>query len=269
MLRTVKVGIGALLLSVSLNACLLELPGNDLSGPLKVEQQEFQQIGGTHCQNNTTSCARLQVSYPQVLAAANPAAVPVINAFIQEQLLEYSDPDGKQPSDFPTFAKLFIADYDSIPDNQGNWELERRMEVVFSNDYIATLRLSESGYTGGAHPFSGLQYFIIDLFSGKPLTLNDLLAPDYPAVLNTAGEQAFRQERRLAENMPLDAAGFWFPNNVFQLNTNVGVTRKGLVFNFNPYEVAPYAMGATEFSIPFSAIASVIPAQSPLAELAR
>ena len=40
-----------------------------------------------------------------------------------------------------------------------------------------------------------------------------------------------------------------------------------MVFAFNPYEVAPYVMGPTEFTVPYEDIGDVIGADSPLAAL--
>lgn len=238
------------------SGCKLGFPtlgGNSISGPLKLETVEFQQAGGPQCPGapETTPenirCASLRLTYPKVLAAGNPQAAAAINQFIQEQVLEYSDAEGKPPATPEEFASMFVNAYNEVPDAMGLWEMERKVDVSFASDHVATLNFSESGYTGGAHPFSGQRYFVLDLDSGKQLSLNDLLAAGYETALNTAGEQAFRQARGLSATASLEEAGFWFANNLFKVNTNVGVLGNGLVFNFNPYEVAPYAMGRPNF----------------------
>lgn len=274
MLARTSVWMASVLL---LAGCKLELPvmGNALGGPLQTDMVDFQQAGGPQCPGEadvtpeTIRCASLKVSYPRIVAAGTPAAVTVLNRFIQSQLLEYSDPDGRQPVSLDELAKMFINDYNAIPDNMGLWEMERGMAVSFAADHLATLAFSESGYTGGAHPFSGQRYFVLDLDTGKQLTLNDLLAKGYETELNAAAERAFRQERGLPPSASLEEAGFWFANNVFKVNTNVGLSQRGLVFNFNPYEIAPYAMGPTEFTVPYADIRALVPANSPLAALAQ
>ena len=263
---------------LAVTGCKLELPsigGSNISGPLNVETVEFQQAGGPQCPDapattpDNVRCASLHLTYPKVLAAGNSQAAAAINQFIQAQLLEYSDNEGQPPTTPEAFAALFVADYNSVPDATGLWEMERKVEVKFASDHLATLSFSESGYTGGAHPFSGQRYFVLDLDSGKQLTLADLLASGYETPLNTVGEAAFRAERGLSASASLEEAGFWFANNLFKVNTNFGVLGKGLTFNFNPYEVAPYAMGATEFTVPYGEIAALIPDTSPLAAVAR
>lgn len=275
MLARIMVYVASLLLLAS---CKLELPnlGGGISGPLKVERVEFQRAGGPKCPTESAGvtsenirCASLRVTYPKVLEAGNPAAVTVLNQFIQSQLLEYSDPDGKQPATLDELATMFVNDYNAVPEAMGLWEMERHVEVSFAADHLATLNYSESGYTGGAHPFSGQRYFVLDLDSGKQLTLKDLLAAGYEEALNEAGERAFRKARNLPSDASLEEAGFWFANNLFKVNTNFGVMGNGLAFVFNPYEVAPYAMGPTEFTIRYNDIDSLIPAGSLLAPVAR
>ena len=260
------------------SGCKLELPilgGNSISGPLKLETVEFQRAGGPQCPGapETTPenirCANLQLTYPKVLAAGNPQAAAKINQFIQEQVLEYSDAEGKPPATPEEFASMFASAYNEVPDAMGLWEMERKVEVSFASDHLATLNFSESGYTGGAHPFSGQRYFVLDLDSGKQLTLNELLAAGYETALNKVGEQAFRKARGLSASTSLDGAGFWFANNIFKVNTNFGVLGNGLVFNFNSYEVAPYAMGPTDFTVAYGDIQGLIPDTSPLATVAK
>jgi hypothetical protein len=271
----------SMLLAASLllmTGCKLELPnlgGSRISGPLKLEAVTFERAGGPQCPDvaGTTPenirCASLRLTYPKIVAAGTPAAAAAINQYIQEQLLEYSDPEGKPPATPDDLASMFVADYNSVPEAMGLWEMVREVEVSFASEHLATLNIRESGYTGGAHPFSGQRYAVFDVNTGKQLTLKDLLVAGYEERLNTAGEQAFRQERGLGANASLEEAGFWFANNAFKVNTNMGVFGNGLVFNFNPYEIAPYAMGPTEFTVAYDEINELIPDSSLLAALAR
>ncbi len=271
----------SMLLAASLllmTACKLELPNfgsGGISGPLALETVTFERAGGPQCPDmaGTTPenirCASLRLIYPKIVAAGTPAAAAAINQYVQAQLLEYSDAEGKPPATADELASMFVADYNNVPEAAGLWEMVREVEVSFASEHLATLNIRESGYTGGAHPFSGQRYAVFDVNTGQQLTLKDLLVAGYEERLNAAGEQAFRNERGLGANDSLEEAGFWFANNAFKVNTNVGVSGDGLVFNFNPYEIAPYAMGATEVTVGYDAINELIPDSSLLAALAR
>lgn len=41
------------------------------------------------------------------------------------------------------------------------------------------------------------------------------------------------------------------------MNDNFALTKEGIKFIFNPYEIAPYAMGQQEFTIPYSALQAI------------
>ncbi|QTR50858.1 DUF3298 and DUF4163 domain-containing protein [Candidatus Thiothrix anitrata] len=260
-----------------LSACKWEMPllGGEVPLPagLTVEQIEFQRNGGPQCLGNpgvtaeNMQCASVRVSYPKVVSTLNATAVDAINQFIMSQLIEFSDEEGKQAASLEELAAMFIADYQKTPNPLSSWELERRVEMVFSSGNLMTLNFTENGYTGGAHPFSGERYFVFDMVTGKQVTLAGLLTPGYDGVLNVAAEKAFREARHIDSDANLETEGFWFENNVFSVNTNFGVLEHGLIFVFNPYEVAPYVMGPTEFTVPYEDIADVLAVDSPLAAL--
>lgn len=271
--------------SVAVGCCLLSVTGcidttADSSSVLSAsgisaEMVEFHRSGGSQCANTDTTtdengkCATVSISYPKIADTLAPETAARINQFIQEQLLEFSDEDGKQPSSLDELANLFIGDYLKDPSPIGHWELERHMEAVYAHDSLATFSFTENSYTGGAHPSSGQRYFVMDMLTGKQLTLAELLSPGYEGALNTVAERAFRGARELSPDTSLEAEGFWFENDTFKVNTNFGVLEDGLGFIFNAYEVAPYAMGPTSFTIPYDDIRALIPDNSPLASIAK
>lgn len=240
---------------------------------ISADMVEFQRSGGTQCTDGqldeSSQCATVSITYPKITDTLAPEVAANINQFIQEQLLEFSDDDGKQPATLDELANLFISNYLKDPSPIGHWNLERRMDAVYAHDGLVTFQLMENGYTGGAHPFSGQRYFVMDMQTGKQLVLADLLSPGYEGVLNTAGEHSFREARGVSPNTSLEAEGFWFENDTFKVNTNFGVLADGLGFIFNAYEVAPYAMGPTDFIIPYDDIRALVPKASPLANIAN
>lgn len=261
-----------------MTGCKLDFPllsADNISGPLTLETVTFERVGGPQCPDTAGTtpenirCASLRLLYPKIIAAGTPAAVAALNQYIETELLEYADAEGTPPKTADDLARMFVADYNDVPEATGLWEMVREVEVSFANEHLVTLNTRESGYTGGAHPYSGQRYAVFDVNTGQQLALKDLLVAGYEERLNKAGEREFRRARGLDANIGMETAGFWFANGVFALNNNVGVLRNGLVFNFNPYEIAPYAMGATEFTVGYETINELIPDTSPLAALAR
>ncbi len=277
MCRRILVAVASLLL---LSACKLELPGigggnSAAEGALGFEMVEFKRSGGPQCLGTAgvtaenQQCATVTITYPKVLDAGTPEAIDALNQFIQAQLLDYGDPDGQQPTTLDELANMFIGEYMQDPSPIGSWELERHASIAFSAEHLATLNVTESGYTGGAHPFSGERYYVLDSDTGRQLTLADLLLSGYESGLNVQGERAFRQARGIAADANLESEGFWFENSTFAVNNNFGVMGDGLIFVFNPYEVAPYALGPTQFTVHYEDIRSLITPDGPLAAIAK
>lgn len=204
-------------------------------------------------------CASVKLSYPQVSFDANPELADTLNAVILRQLVNDSESESAVPMPSPEqFADNFTAEYKKDPNPFSSWELERSISVAFSNDQLLTLLFEEYGSTGGAHPFNNQRYTVLSLSDGKPVALADMFSPGYETPLNVAGEKIFRITRELGEADSLEEQGFSFTNNVFLLNENFGVLEEGLDFIFDSYEIAPYAMGPTQFTIPYEDIQSLI-----------
>lgn len=229
----------------------------------------YQKQGGKECKNNewntdeTALCATLRVTYPQFDNSLPAAAA--INKLISEEVLGYESDDGKQPQNAEELANFFINDYQQQPEQNSAWALERSMEVVFTTEQLLTLKFSEMGYSGGAHPNSGQTYFTLNTQTGKAVPLKELLIDNYETELNKIAEPLFRKDREIAANQTYEQAGFEFKDGQFALNGNYGVTAEGLVFYYNSYEIAPYVMGPTELTIPYSAIKSLLRPEGALA----
>jgi len=238
--------------------------------------------GGTNCKEGvdgdevtTTSdveaplCATVSFSYPELSSEAKPEAAAAINALIREELLDQAEQSSTQSppttqAALKSFADDFIQAFVQEKNAFTDWNVERSASLVYASDSLLTVLFEESGYTGGAHPYSGARYLVLDAQNGEVLHLADLLNNGYAASLNIEGEKAFREARGLTDASSLDEAGFIFDNNVFALNNNFGVTQEGLVFYFNSYEIAPYAMGPTQIQIPFEDFQSLIRPDGPL-----
>ena len=109
-------------------------------------------------------------------------------------------------------------------------------------------------YTGGAHPNARTLYGSWFLEDGRRVALRDLLTPGSEERVAEIAEAVFREQRGLPTEQSLEEQGFDFPDGKFALNENFAVTDQGLVFYFNPYEIAPYALGPTEIELTFEAL---------------
>jgi hypothetical protein len=118
------------------------------------------------------------------------------------------------------------------------------------------LSLFSDSYTGGAHPNSSLIYVNYDVFSRKVIKLSDLINPAMMARLTYIASTIFRKQEGLSPTESLE--NYFFENQKFSLNANFLITKKGLLFYYNPYEIRPYAFGPMELLVPYTAISSLL-----------
>jgi hypothetical protein len=227
-------------------------------------RQDGDCIGDPKVTKETQRCVRITIQYPEIEATPMLDMRKRLNSKIQEIILASSS-DEKTPDSIDQMAYSFIQNYKKETiDHPANWHLKKVVEVLINTPQIISFSIDESGYTGGAHGFYTQNFLNLDLDIMQEIKLSDVLMPSYEAELNVTGEKIFRQTRQLALDANLEKAGYWFENG-FVLNDNFAVTTKGLLFYFNAYDIAPYAMGATEVLIPYSEIQNLIDPNGTLA----
>jgi hypothetical protein len=228
--------------------------------------KEFRRKYGT-CENQYEDCASVIIRYPEFSGEGQTPGLAEISREVRMRLLDpvYEDP---APETYDDLAESFISAYremqEGFPDYRTGWTLEREAAVMYAGDSLVCIAFSEMSFTGGAHPNSRKAFVNFRAADGSAVGLSDLLVEGYEKELARAGERVFREARGLGGDESLEAAGFWFEGGVFQLNDNFGVTGEGLVFRFDHYDVAPYSMGSTEFTIPYKEIAFLISDEGPL-----
>lgn len=107
-------------------------------------------------------------------------------------------------------------------------------------------------FTGGAHPNGTTIYAIISKETGEELHLKDIVSD--LAAFDKIAEKKFREAREISPLADLEAEDFWFTGGKFASNSNFTVSKDGFHFLFNAYEIAPYAMGITEYFIPMNEV---------------
>lgn len=126
-------------------------------------------------------------------------------------------------------------------------------KVQFYEKDLLVYRVDYNEYTGGAHGMYATTYVNMDLTQMKPLHLDDLFITEYKEPLTdliwnqlmTDNQVKTREE---LEDLAYGSTGEIAPTDNFYLHT------KGITFHYNVYEITPYAMGAVEVTLPFSAI---------------
>jgi hypothetical protein len=216
------------------------------------------------------NCFSLSTFYPEVILP-DKNVEDKINKAIKNSLLEYYVEDkALHYYSIEELADSFYAAYktDSVIIHSEDYILAYVYDLEFKIDYndnnILSLLKTLYTYTGGAHGSTSLTYLNFNLNTGNEIKPDDIFTSDYKTTLDKLGEKPFREFYKLKPADDFEASGFWFTNNKFSLNENFGFNPEGVVFQFNQYEVAPYALGAASITIPYKKLKEIIKENSLL-----
>lgn len=243
-------------------ACKREAPAT--SQDIKVERRQYEQKVGDGCDqpagDEPRNCVQIELSWPEVTQGSDALKKAVdtwASAFLSGILSPESSEEEAAAISLEIAAKRFIADHEQFLTDAGEsvmgyWTAESYDTVLLNDGKYLTLQLNSYVYAGGAHGNSYAAVSTFDAQTGKQLTWDDLVT-DQAAVLALA-EQKFREEQAEAFSDGFDFGDIF----TFVLPASYGLAEDGIYFFYNPYEVAPYAMGSTPFTIPFSELGDLV-----------
>lgn len=154
---------------------------------------------------------------------------------------------------FETNYKKFKKDF---PDAPGCWEVGLTGDTVMVTPKVMMYQLDHYAFTGGAHPNSFRSYHFFDQKTGKERDGREFIK-DSVALLKKV-EVAFRKQEKLGPDTDLEEAGYFLLDHRFFVPANYTFTPEGVFFYYNPYEIAAYARGAIQFTIPYSELEGVV-----------
>lgn len=183
-----------------------------------------------------------------------------LNSFIERKVANYFGED-EQLISYKYVANSFVKGYDEFfhenKETFQDWFLIINISVLNQQKDYISLKYTHSDYSGGAHPNTNITFINYNPQTGHAITLDTLIKADKKLELTTIGENIFRKNENISLNASL-ADNYFFENGKFFLPENFYISKKGLVFLYNPYEIKPYAAGITELVIPFSYLKDLI-----------
>ncbi|MDR0761084.1 MAG: RsiV family protein [Treponema sp.] len=111
-------------------------------------------------------------------------------------------------------------------------------------------------YMGGAHGMREKQYFLFDTAKIKKLSLDDLIQKNARMTVRRILAAKLREFAGIAADAPLSQGGFF--TDLPDIPENFFLTAGGFGFHWDPYEIAPYAMGPIEVLVPYDELMSTL-----------
>ncbi|KAA0993912.1 DUF3298 and DUF4163 domain-containing protein [Dyadobacter sp. UC 10] len=157
---------------------------------------------------------------------------------------------------FAVFEKNYNDFKKDFPDAPGCWEVELKGDTVMATPKVLFYQLDHYAFTGGAHPNTFRSFHAFSAADGKEIEMQDFVA-DSSALLKLV-EQHFRKTEKLSADADLEEAGYFLLNHRFALPVNYVFTQQGVLFYYNPYEIAAYARGVIKFTIPYQELGDIV-----------
>lgn len=139
---------------------------------------------------------------------------------------------------------------DEAINNGWSYSLEDQdiLTIAYMDKNIIILSRMYYSFTGGAHGNYGTEYICLDLKSQNILKLEDILTKQGISKLSGLLEKNYRLQNKVETKQSLSEAGLF--EDTIKANDNFIITPGALIFNYVPYEIAPYAAGEVMIYIP-------------------
>jgi hypothetical protein len=206
----------------------------------------------------------LTAEYPELTGGTNAAGF--------NQLVKYRVT--KELADFrKQMMGLSAADLKMLPQGVNNY-IDIGYNIEYADNDLISVSFLESNFTGGVHP--NYNYFTItyDLKNGREVKLSELFKPG-AKYLEAVSAYATKdlQSRKMPdsdENMGLAqdlfAEGATAKAENYQ---NWNITKKGLMFTFDPYQVGPYAAGSQTVIMPYAKLKEIAKSDGALMKVMK
>lgn len=209
------------------------------------------------CSPDSANCTYIQFIFPVFTDLNGPLADSIRTLLARS----FETPTGSE-RELDSVQKAFINEYNNLMNSESptsqSWNFVTSITVQEQNSAWICLEQSSGGYTGGAHDFGYTEYHILDKKTGRRLHLADFFDSTGLQKLTRLGETEFCKVRGIGPHQSLEEAGFDFEDNRFFMPENFCFTKDGLTFLFNSYEVGPYVLGHTEFSIAANQLVNIM-----------
>lgn len=206
----------------------------------------------------------LNAEYPELAGGANVSGFnQVVKTRINRDLADFKKAQ----------MSLSAEDLKMFPEGMNSY-IELSYNVEYADNDLISVSFLEGSFTGGAHPNYNTFTITYDLKNGKELKLAELFKPG-SKYLEAVSAYAIKdlQSRKIPdsdENMGL--AQDSFADGALPKAENYqswNLTKKGLMFNFDPYQVGPYAVGPQTVIVPYAVLKEIARADGALAKMMK
>lgn len=238
----------------------------------QVTFETFEMNKRHHLENNESNPSlsiSLKLEYP----------VKFSNAFVLEKIRKYiladfspdidksiTDPKLVMDAYIKEYIKFFekseeglieAGKYDEESQPEYAWWDNEKMIIRHNNDNILSYTISSDRYTGGAHGGKNFLNTSINLKTGERITEEDLFTDESRPLISEMILKKIMAMHQVDKPEDLEQIGF-FDATEIGMNKNFYLTDEGIIYTFNQYEIAAYAVGTVEVHLSYKEISNLL-----------
>ncbi|WNH13828.1 DUF3298 domain-containing protein [Thalassobellus suaedae] len=147
-----------------------------------------------------------------------------------------------------SFNKEYQSFKTNFPESTQIWEAQIDGEILHQSPEIICIAITTYINTGGAHGNLNISFLNFNSETGH-------LIPNENLFKNM---DTFKKIAKTYFNETIKDNDYLFDSESFELPQNIAYNEDGIVLLYNTYEIAPYASGIIEFTIPFENISDIL-----------
>ena len=156
--------------------------------------------------------------------------------------------------DKKVYANLTELTNDFWQKSQSQWNIFLHSKILHQKNNIIVLELGNETYLGGAHEIGYTKYLNVDRKTHQVIPLTQLFIAGKEAAFWAkiqAQHQLWIKDNELNDEHSIATWPFIHTDNI-------ALTDKGLSVKYQNYDLAPYAFGQLEFSVPYEQLNGII-----------
>lgn len=227
---------------------------------LKFEIKNFKKTY-KNCSEDSMSCTYLKVSYPFFEENSSGKEINrIINAYIIDSIFTVEGKGNNKSLD--GLASTFFSEYETfkkeVPEYGPGYALDISGSAVYNKPKALSVSIGYYINTGGAHPNSYTKYFVFNPKTGKQLKLSDVFINSFDTKLNKLIDKRYRENNKLKDTDRLDGEMGMLFENFIKFNDNFILTKDGIEFLYNRYEIAAYVYGEIEVKFSYKELQEIL-----------
>jgi len=166
------------------------------------------------------------------------------------------------------FIDSFVTDMEDAADYNpdymrgAGYYLNVNYSISNAIDSVLVCGINETTYTGGAHGSYYISYINVDRRDGHVITLDELCDEAHEKALTDSIVKQVMADNNCATLEQLkEETGIFMLSDEPVVADNFYFSEKGITFTYNQYEIAPYAVGVIEVTLPYATMKAFAPAR--------